>query len=644
MPDWTYRTLIQPVLVQIPFPLARQFAFRCLGGLAGLPGGGHIIDFMGHMRAEDGLQTRVGNVLLNSPIGLGPALDPQGHACLAFSRFGFGFLELGPVQIEQAAPQTQDELDQRSQLLMTQMTPQLSVHTARRRSQDLHARGMPVLIRLPEFPSVANPTTEKQRILQGHLKAILRELANQVAGFTLHESWLPEDQALHEPFLRELRAIAGNTLLLLVVGGFPSAVTKGRIHRIVDSGLIDGLVVSGATRDHGQYKLGLPLFETTCQATAEWSQELGPDFPLIATGGVHEPASALRLLLAGARCVQLDSGLIFAGPGLAKRCNEAIQSQLPVEEKTAGSPSMPAAREAWFWSFLMGFSMLVGGLMALVIGATRVLLPYDEAAVGLTRQQLLTINSRLISFMSHDRVTLAGTMLSVGILYLALACWGSRRGAAWAQRAINISAMVGFLTFFLFLGFGYFDSFHAFVSSILFQFLVLSMHAPVSPRGKNSIPDLHNDATWQLGLWGQLLFVIHGAVLLVAGSIISTFGVTTVFVPEDLEFMETTAEELIGAHPRLVPLVAHDRATFGGMLIACGIAVLLASLWGFSRGRAWMWWALMSAGTVAYLTTISVHWIVGYDSLKHLLPAYFGLFLLWVAGIVAQPYLCARRS
>jgi dihydroorotate dehydrogenase len=117
-----------------------------------------------------------------------------------------------------------------------------------------------------------------------------------------------------------------------------------------------------------------------------------------------------------------------------------------------------------------------------------------------------------------------------------------------------------------------------------------------------------------------------------------------VFVPEDLEFMNVCAADLVDAHPRLVPLVAHDRATFGGMLIVCGAATLLPAMWGFRRGQAWLWTALMLAGNIAYCSTILVHWVVGYHSLKHLLPAFGGLGLLWAAGIASYPFLVARDA
>ena len=43
------------------------------------------------------------------------------------------------------------------------------------------------------------------------------------------------------------------------------------------------------------------------------------------------------------------------------------------------------------------------------------------------------------------------------------------------RATILTSAFAGFGSFFLFLGFGYFDPFHAFVTAILFSFLLLAL-------------------------------------------------------------------------------------------------------------------------------------------------------------------------
>ena len=141
-----------------------------------------------------------------------------------------------------------------------------------------------------------------------------------------------------------------------------------------------------------------------------------------------------------------------------------------------------------------------------------------------------------------------------------------------------------------------------------------------------------------------MLLVIHGAILLAAGLVISAIGCTKVFVPEDLEFMGTTAEALAAANPRLVPLVAHDRAAFGGMLIASGILLLLSALWGYRQGSRWLWWAFLTSALPAYAAAIGVHLAVGYTNVKHLAPVFAGLGLLLVALALSYPYLCGEEA
>jgi hypothetical protein len=50
----------------------------------------------------------------------------------------------------------------------------------------------------------------------------------------------------------------------------------------------------------------------------------GDRITLIGAGGIHAPSDMLRLLQAGAALVQIESGLVYAGPGLPRRINEAI--------------------------------------------------------------------------------------------------------------------------------------------------------------------------------------------------------------------------------------------------------------------------------------------------------------------------------
>ena len=82
----------------------------------------------------------------------------------------------------------------------------------------------------------------------------------------------------------------------------------------------------------------------------------------------------------------------------------------------------------------------------------------------------MTINPNIIRFMQHDRMTLAGTMISGGFLYMQIARYGVRYGMYWAKKAIHIAGVVGFLGILLFIGFGYFDWLHGLLWLILLPF------------------------------------------------------------------------------------------------------------------------------------------------------------------------------
>jgi hypothetical protein len=139
------------------------------------------------------------------------------------------------------------------------------------------------------------------------------------------------------------------------------------------------------------------------------------------------------------------------------------------------------------------------------------------------------------------------------------------------------------------------------------------------------------------------LCVAHAVGLLGAGLVISAIGVTHVLVHEDLEFLETSLDALRSAHPRLLPLIAHDRSTLGGMLIANGIVFLLAALWGFRRGESWLWRSMALAGLSGYSAALVVHLAVDYTDAFHLAPVVLGLVSLTLGLGLSREYL-TRKS
>ncbi len=120
-----------------------------------------------------------------------------------------------------------------------------------------------------------------------------------------------------------------------------------------------------------------------------------------------------------------------------------------------------------------------------------------------------------------------------------------------------------------------------------------------------------------------------------AGLVIMGVGMTSVFVPSDLAFIGLRATDLTAINSHLVPLIAHDRAGFGGGLFSCGLMVLLI-VWRAVIDRA-LWEALLFAGSVGFCCALGVHFMVGYVDFLHLLPAVAGLMVFLIGIVAAKP-------
>lgn len=617
MPDWTYHTLIKPVLWRMDPDAARRLAVRSLALIAKLPGGTQLVDFLGHMSPDRRLRVNVGTVPWGGPVGLRAFVDPGGEARAALERFGCGFITVGPVGEATVIGGRWRHADKgfttngpEPIIAVDEILPRLE-----RRS------GVPIVARIAPLPPEAC----------GRIGELLA----------------PRVQALVVPVegtddLARVNAIVGSRGKILVMASVAPSQSKliELARESVERGA-SGIWLPGDVRRGEGGERGFYAGHAPAAAVSALRRALGPHV-LIISGGVFEPADARELLAARADLVAVEAGLAHGGPGLVKRTNEALLTER-WPRRVAGVPGPEAARHAWFWGWLLGLAMLGGGILAVIFSSTRVVLPYDEVYCGITRSEFSRINPRLLAFMAHDRMTLAGVMIGLGWFYTSLGWHGLRRGAHWAKVVLVSSGSAGFFSFFLFLGFGYFEPFHAFVSAALLPLTLMCLHSPLGVRYVPPVAEWRVGRAWRRGQWGQLLFVTLGAGLLGAGLVISGVGCGPVFVAADLEFLGTTVSRLQQANDRLVPLVAHDRASLGGMLISSGLAVGLTALWGFRAGERWIWWALAISGNIAFALAIGVHFAVQYHSLEHLIPAVLGWVLWWVALGLSHEWL-TRQS
>ena len=295
---------------------------------------------------------------------------------------------------------------------------------------------------------------------------------------------------------------------------------------------------------------------------------------------------------------------------------------------------------------LTAVALLFSGGFAIFLAARREFLPHDVAFLGMSADQLCSLaDCRVVRFMFHDRVAFGGSLLSIAMLYLWLVAFPLGEGARWAWWALTLSGVLGFGSFLAYLGYGYLDSWHGVATLALLPVfvagLIRSRRIATLPSGGwlRTLESRRFPAGSRSGRGG---LIATGRGMILAGLVILTVGATRVFVAEDLGFMGLTREVLDQINPRLVPLIAHDRAGFGGGLATAGVLVAFCAWYG--RPSRAFHQAMLLAGLTGFGCAIGVHYVEGYTNLIHLAPAFAGagLFVASVALEMGSPP--ARRN
>ncbi|OCA90536.1 dihydroorotate dehydrogenase [Bacillus sp. FJAT-27225] len=590
MPDWSYHPIFKPILMRLQPRIGREFIHRGMSIISSTSVGERFIEFLGHMAPSKTLEKQLFAANFATPIGLSCHIDPELSGLKAFQNLGFGFLEIGPVSLQGATSEKPLVFDIKSKQINGLKENAIDLESAITKLKSLKRKKVPLFIRV--------------RGTYSELFKICNSLLPYSDAFILDsieldskDSFLKLKENINKPFIL-------------------SAASE-RVNGLANY-LPDGILVEGDSP------------EELCEAMGN-----SHGIPIITSGGIKEPADAITLLENGASLVLLGQEYVFTGPGLPKRINEAYSFR---------SHAVPSILTGWIWYWLFGLAILIGGFIALYFSMTDVILPYDESFLGIVRQDILGFNSSILYFMAHDRMTLAGTMISGGILYMQLARHGIRYGLHWARKAVNIAAIIGFLGILLFIGYGYFDWLHGLFWLILLPLFITGFlktkTATEAPSGTN----LYNTKAWKLSHVGQLCFVLLGGALAIGGIVISFIGASTVFVPSDISYLCISPEILNDFNEKLIPVIAHDRAGFGSALLSVGLLVLMLALWGIREGERWVWWTFTIGAIPAFIAGIATHFIIGYTDFLHLLPAYFAILLYGIGVVCTRPFLMQSTS
>ena len=282
---------------------------------------------------------------------------------------------------------------------------------------------------------------------------------------------------------------------------------------------------------------------------------------------------------------------------------------------------------------LVALCLILSGGFVIFQSATGRFLPQDEAFLRMGVKELCGYRqAHIVYFMFHDRVSFGGSLIALGFLYLWLVEFPMRERESWAWWTFLARGVTGFGSFLAYLGYGYLDTWHGAATLLLLVPYTWGMARTWPKMGFNGGPQMlvrpREKFVWDRNSVGRGLLLATGGGMMLGGAIILIVGMTRVFVPQDTAFIGLDAAQLNAINPRLVPLIAHDRAGFGGGIVTTGL-VWFGCVWCGKFSRS-LWQAIAIAGTVGFGCAIGIHPLIGYMSFFHLLPAYIGaaLFLM----------------
>jgi len=658
MPDWTYHPFFKQLLFRMPPEDARRLTLRILEVQASSAVGRRVFRLFGHGLPPEELKVDVLGLTFPGPTGLGPGIDTDGTTLSVMQHLGFGFIEVGPLG--------EHAIDRKYQYDPLRLSGQWSlIHSPHACSPSASTVGQ----RIEQTPELSIPVGIALDGNESEIAGALTAAFSSASFFTL-----PATVAGDCRVFARLRAETDKPLLIRIPADWSLDLIDQRLDKLASLGLNGCVAVAGLPTPmlkDGEMD-GPFLAPCALSAVEHIAKRYGDKLPVIGAGGVMSPGDALSLLDAGAKLIELYAGLVFAGPGLPGRIVHALEHRLHHSANVCAAeggdsvstttehithsaikpnvvcqqvvqpfaPDVPHGLRALGWCFIgfTGIALISSGLFAIILAATIQMLPYDYEYLGMTAGELCRFHGcHIVHFMAHDRVSFGGSIIAIGVLYCWLTLSPLRRGEAWAWWALLISGVLGFGSFLTYLSYGYLDIWHGIATLLLLLVftagLFLSFSGLRNPRGIGAVlrPGAHA-WLWSPAGQGRALMLFTATGMILGGLTIMIVGMTRVFVPQDLEFMGMTIEEIKAINPHLISLIAHDRAGFGGGLCSTGMAILISVWCGTRPGAKGLWRAWLIAGIVGFVCAIGVHPIVGYNSLIHLLPAYVGA-LSFLAGM-----------
>lgn len=340
-----YRHLLRSVLFALPPETAHDLTLRLLSMACAIPGVGWLLRKRFTL-TDPALERECFGLRFPNPVGLAAGLDKNGRYLDALACLGFGFIEVGTVTPRPQSGNPKPRLFRlpADRAIINRMGfNNEGVDALVNRLRKSRPKGLIIGGNIGK-----NKDTPNERAIEDY-EYCFRALHPYVDYFVVNVSSpnTPGLRALQER--RPLTAILRRMVelnqqmqlkrpILLKISPDLNAQQLDEIAEIVRETGIDGIIATNTTIGRADLNTpeeevvamgpgglsGAPLREDATRVLVHMRKALGADFPLIGVGGIDSPEAALDRLHAGANLLQVYTGLIYEGPNLVRRINEAI--------------------------------------------------------------------------------------------------------------------------------------------------------------------------------------------------------------------------------------------------------------------------------------------------------------------------------
>ncbi len=284
----------------------------------------------------------------SNPVGLAAGYDKDAVAWRGLACLGFGHVELGTVtprpQPGNPRPRVFRLTGEQSLINRLGFPSRGADYVARRLRPSARPRGLIVGVNLgKQRETPLERAADDYELLIDRLAPAADYLTVNVSSPNTPELRRLQHREWLGPLLRRLgehrnalRDKLGRPLPLLVKlsPDLSDAELDSALAAIHDAGL-DGVVATNTTTsrdglasplaDEAGGLSGAALSARSTSMVRRIARQTGGNLPIIASGGVMGPADAREKLDAGARLVQLYTGLIYEGPALVSRILRALE-------------------------------------------------------------------------------------------------------------------------------------------------------------------------------------------------------------------------------------------------------------------------------------------------------------------------------